>query len=94
VNSTLNKTVLIEDPPKSSLHSFLSTRPDFEDHIEENNELENLRQENILLQEVVNRLKQTKNDLSISAEDMKDDIRDFQSLMSVRNTFLVVLLIC
>lgn len=73
---------------KNHPSSILSSRNTIEEVSDDHKELEEHIQETNTLNEVLTKLRQTQNSLTVTIADLQDDISDFQALMNVIFIFL------
>lgn len=80
--SSYNQTLNGENQRKHT-QSFLSNQSVGEELTEEQKTLEDLRSENIKLEDMIANLKQSKNFLMMGLENMQDDIEEYEEFVQV-----------
>ena len=74
---------MASEDPKPSINSYISNPSTTDSNLDENKEIEILIQENKTLEETIVVLKTTRNNLSLSVEDFKDENNELKTIAEV-----------
>ena len=75
---------MASEDPKPSINSYISNPSTTDSNLDENKEIEILIQENKTLEETIVVLKTTRNNLSLSVEDFKDENNELKTIIKAR----------